>query len=174
MGEMNLKIVLAASCLGISMGWLVYRTVLDQDKLSPTFTRSLVAIMYGAGPLGVLKVIAGDWSKGLPQEDYFYPVGLLFGIMATAAIKYTGDTERKREQRSDGRLEADKDSIVQHIRHKGFQMLSFDKLRSDLGKHDWDDDHIRRIIARYPTQIRNAVLKGGRPGVAIITPEDEG
>lgn len=89
-------------------------------------------------------------------------------------MEYTSETERKQGLRSDGRLEADKDSIVQHIRNKGFQMLSFDKLRADLGKSDWDDDHIRRVIARYPTQIRNAVLKGGRPGVAIITPEDEG
>jgi hypothetical protein len=174
MGDMNLKIVLGASCLGIIMGWLVYRTVLDQDKLSPTFTRSLVAIMFGAAPLGVLKLIAGHWSEGLPQEDYFYPVGLLFGVMATAAIKYVGENERKNEQRSDEALEAEKEIILQHISHKSFQMLSFDKLRSDLGKRDWDDDYIRRIIARYPTQLRNSVLKGGRPGVAIISPEDEG
>jgi hypothetical protein len=170
---MDYLIAGGAISLGIVVGWMVYHTFVRQAKLDVKFLGSIISVMVGASVIGIFQKIAGNGS-GLPREVYLYPVGLLAGIVITATIKLIGDTEKKDERRTASELESAKDSIVQHISRKGFRMMSFAKLRTDLGKDDWNDDFIRTVIAAYPTQIRNATVKGGRPGIAIIAPEDEG
>ncbi len=158
--------------LGVVVGWMVYHTFVQQQKLDAKVLASIISVMVGASVIGIFQKIAGKSS--LPREVYLYPVGLLIGVIVTASLKFIGDTEKSHQQRTSRGLESARDSIVQHITHKGFRMMSFDKLRTDLGKADWADNFIRDVVARYPGQIRNAVLKGGRPGVALIVPEDEG
>lgn len=170
---MDYLIAGGAISLGIVVGWMVYHTFVRQPKLDVKFLGSIISVMVGASVIGIFQKIAGNGS-GLPREVYLYPVGLLIGIVITAVIKFVGDTEKKSDQRSASELESAKESIVQHISHKGFRMMSFAKLRTDLGKSDWDDEFIRTVIATYPAQVRNATVKGGLPGIAIIAPEDEG
>jgi hypothetical protein len=170
---MNYVIAGGAISLGIVVGWMVYHTFVRQEKLDAKFLGSIVSVMVGASVIGIFQKVAGT-NSSLPQEVYLYPVGLLIGIVATATVKFIGDAEKRHEQRTARGLESAKDSIVQHITHKGFRMMSFTKLKADLGKDQWSDDYIRAVIARYPSQIRNATVKGGRPGVALIVPEDEG
>lgn len=170
---MNYVIAGGAISLGIVVGWMVYHTFIRQEKLDAKFLGSIVSVMVGASVIGIFQKIAGT-NSGLPQEVYLYPVGLLIGVVVTATVRFIHITEERHEQRTVRGLESAKDCIVQHISHKGFRMMSFARLRADLGKDQWSDDYIRSVIARYPSQIRNAMIKGGRPGVAIIVPEDEG
>src|SRR6266850_2305480 len=168
---MDYVIACGAVSLGIVVGWMVYHTFVRQEKLDAKFLGSIISVMVGASVIGIFQRITG--KSGLPREVYLYPVGLLIGVAVTATLKFIGDTDKSHQQGTDRGLESAKERIVQHIAHNGFRMMSFEELRTDLGKDIWSDDFIRDVIARYPGQIRNAVLKGGRPGVALIIPEDE-
>jgi hypothetical protein len=170
---MDYTIAAGAISLGMVVGWMVYRTFIQQATLDVKFLSSLISVMVGAGVIGIFQKISGS-SSGLPREVYLYPVGLLAGVAAIPVIRFVDQTEKERQRRTAGGFEEVKESIVQHIRGKNFRMISFGRLREDLGKPEWEDAFIRDVIARYPTQLRNAVLKGGKPGVALMVQEDEG
>jgi hypothetical protein len=116
-----------AGSLGVLVGWMVYHTFVRQERLDAKFLGSIVSVMLGAGVIGFFRVISPSGSP-LPQEVYLYLVGLLFGVVMTAALKFVGRADREREQRTDKGLESAKDSIITHIGGKSFRMMSFDRL----------------------------------------------
>jgi hypothetical protein len=53
-----------------------------------------------------------------------------------------------------------------HDREK--EMISFDAIRSRIDE-DWTDEQLRRLIKLNPDRIRRATLKGGKPGIKLLT-----
>lgn len=130
---MNYYVAGGAVCLGVLVGWMVYHTFVCQEKLDAKFLGSIISVMLGASVIGIFQKISASGSS-LPQEVYLYPVGLLFGVVATATMKFIGRVDRDREQRTDKGLESAKESIVTHIHGKSFRMISFDDCDPTLEK----------------------------------------
>ena len=171
---MDYLIASSATSLGAVVGWMVHTTFVRQERLDAKVLGSIISVMVGAGVLGLFHTINGSGnngssgSSGLPREVYAYPIGLLVGVVANPIIKFIGDTETKEEQNSSEEMESAKLVLIHHIEGKGFSMMSFDKLRADLGKSKWTDEFFRAIIEKYPSELRNATLKGNRPGIAVV------
>jgi hypothetical protein len=60
-------------------------------------------------------------------------------------------------------------AILVYLNQRGFQMASFDRLRSKINK-DLTDKEFNEIIVRNPTVFRHATLTGKRLGIAKLVP----
>lgn len=61
------------------------------------------------------------------------------------------------------------EAILAYLNQRGFQMASFERLRQRIDG-SLTDERFREIIAKNPTVFRNAILKGGKPGLAKLVP----
>lgn len=77
-------ITLGSVCLGILIGSLVRTVVFQTEKLTEKTLLSLVAVMVGATVLGMFKAFSGE---KMPEQVYFYPVGLLVGYAGTLILQ---------------------------------------------------------------------------------------
>jgi Na+-translocating ferredoxin:NAD+ oxidoreductase RnfD subunit len=78
------EVILGSAALGMLIGSMV-RVVFRQMKtLDVKALASLVSLMVGAGVIGLFRAISG---QKLPDDIYFYPVGLLLGYVFTAALE---------------------------------------------------------------------------------------
>jgi hypothetical protein len=59
--------------------------------------------------------------------------------------------------------------VLSYLNERGFQMVSFDRLRRIFGE-DLSDQQLGEIIRRNPTMFRRARLRGGKPGIAKLIP----
>jgi hypothetical protein len=170
----DLLIAAAAISLGLILGWMVYRTFTRQQALNAKALGAIVSIMVGAGVLGIFQAIAGK-QAGLPRELYWYPIGLLAGMILTACRDGVVVLVKARRSEKAAAMESDyrktRDLIISHLDGKRFEMMSFENLREDLGRPDWTDSYFRQIISEFPADLRNATLKGNRPGVALVHPK---
>lgn len=170
---LDLLITAAAISLGLILGWMVYRTFTRQQALNAKALGAIVSIMVGAGVLGIFQAIAGKQS-GLPRELYWYPIGLLVGMFLTACRDGAMALIKARRSEKIAAIELDyrktRDLIISHLNGKNFEMISFVNLREDLGRPDWTDAYFRQIIREFPSDLRNATLKGDRPGLALVHP----
>jgi hypothetical protein len=60
-------------------------------------------------------------------------------------------------------------AILVYLKQRGFQMASFDRLRSKIN-NDLTDKHFNEIIVRNPTVFRHATLTGKKLGIAKLVP----
>lgn len=89
----------------------------------------------------------------------------------TEASTETGSSEPD-EEKVDPVVEADRAhvrAILDYLNHRGYQMASFERLRSRIDE-SLTDDKFREIIARNPSIFRRATLRGEKPGIAKVVP----
>jgi hypothetical protein len=60
-------------------------------------------------------------------------------------------------------------AILAYINQRGYQMVSFDRLRRRIDPA-LSDDRLNELVAKNPTVFRRAVLKEGKPGLAKLVP----
>ncbi len=60
-------------------------------------------------------------------------------------------------------------SILAYLRQRGYQYVSFDRIRSRIDP-SLDDDKVRRLIEENRTIFRPAILKGGKSGLKKLVP----
>ena len=60
-------------------------------------------------------------------------------------------------------------AILGYLDRQGFQMMSFERIRSKI-KETVTDEQLKELIARKPMVFRLATVKGGKPGIAKRVP----
>jgi Na+-translocating ferredoxin:NAD+ oxidoreductase RnfD subunit len=80
----RVEVVLGAAALGMLIGSMVRVVFRQMKKLDAKALASLVSLMVGAGVIGLFRAISG---QKLPDDIYFYPLGLLLGYVFTAALE---------------------------------------------------------------------------------------
>ena len=86
---------LGAACLGIVLGWLV-RYFLDRiEKLNMKMFASLVSVLCGG-------VVFKMFPDPFGYAGWFYPMGLLVGILLYPLLKMFEDLLRKESAKGDG------------------------------------------------------------------------
>lgn len=60
-------------------------------------------------------------------------------------------------------------AILAYLNQRGYQMVSFDRLRQSLDR-DLTDERLTEIITKNPNLFRRARLRGDRPGIAKLIP----
>ena len=63
-------------CLGAVIGLMARPTFTKIEKLDAKALASIVSVMVGAAVIGIFQAFSG---KELPDQVYYYPVGLLVG-----------------------------------------------------------------------------------------------
>lgn len=77
----KVEVIFGAAALGMLIGSLVRVALRQMKKLD---AKLLVPLMVGAGVIGFFRAIS---AQQLPDDIYFYPMGLLLGYVFTAAIE---------------------------------------------------------------------------------------
>jgi hypothetical protein len=78
------EVILGSGCLGMLIGSMVRVTFHQVKQLDAKRLASLISVMVGAGVIGLFRAISGN---KLPDDIYFYPIGLLLGYAFTAALE---------------------------------------------------------------------------------------
>lgn len=60
-------------------------------------------------------------------------------------------------------------AILAYLNQRGYQMVSFDRLRKRIDKH-LTDDRLRELIRKNSSVFREQLLEGQRPGLAKVVP----
>lgn len=60
-------------------------------------------------------------------------------------------------------------AILDYLNQRGFQMISFDRLRRRIDEN-LTDEQLGELIDRNPSVFRRATLRGKRPGLAKLVP----
>lgn len=135
------------------------KTILNTLKEASPFDIFLVSFLLlpfvADGWLDVIeKLKLGDmaryWGVGIIIVTYF--LGVVVMLIGT--------------QRSN-RREAAKDLIIQYLTTKDFEMMSFERVRKNINS-SYSNDFLESLPIHFPTDIRRAKLKGGKPGLARI------
>src|SRR5712691_9928642 len=118
---MDWVIVAGVTSLGAILGWMGYVAFVGQSNIKG-FT-AIVAVFGGAAVAGIFQAIAGT-KAALPREVWFYPVGLLAGVVVSAGIAgyrrkqeaRARDAQRAREQEALQREQEREEKIQESAR----------------------------------------------------------
>ena len=126
-------------------------------RLYRSFT-AIVGVFGGAVVAGIFQAIAGT-KAALPREVWFYPVGLLAGVLASATIdglrgmlaRRSRELEETRQAEAEKKKEAwesRKNVLATYLREQKDHVASFPTIGADLGfsymSHAYD------LVERYP------------------------
>ena len=65
------------------------------------------------------------------------------------------------------RREVARDQIVQYLTAKGYEMMSFERVRLNIS-NTYADEFLAGLAISFPNALRRAKLKGGKDGLARI------
>ncbi len=170
---MDWVITIGAFSFGSVIGWLVRETFVRQPGLDTKTLAAIVEVMAGGAVVGALQKIVGTKS-GLPRELWFYPVGILTGILVTWLIQEL----RKRQEREiqqkpleaeleRKKLESAKESLLQLIKNrtkkkdgKPITMVTFETIERLQGS-EFTKEFVSLVVKTYPETFLFKTLEKG-------------
>jgi hypothetical protein len=113
--------------------------------------------------------IADKLVLSLPIKRWaLLPFLFVLYIVGVAAVLIVNSRNRRRG--------VARDLIVGYLTSKKYQMVSFERIRSNINP-GFTDEFLKSLAVHFPNILRSAKLKNARAGLAIITEErfeDEG
>ena len=67
--------------------------------------------------------------------------------------------------------EVARDQIIEYLKRKNFEMVSFERIRKNIN-NVYSDDFLSALPIYFPDQLRRAKLKGNKTGLARIIEAD--
>ena len=139
------------------------RTILNTLKEASPFDIFLISFL-------LLPFVADGWLGVMDKLDLSDPsryVGL--GIMLLVyilgiAVMLIGSSRASRRELA-------KDQIIQYLISKDFEMMSFERVRKNINSA-YSDRFLEALPSYFSTEVRQARLKGGKPGIARIIETD--
>ena len=139
------------------------KTILNTLKEASPFDIFLVSFLLlpfvADGWLDVMdKLSLGDAARycGLGAVFVVYVIGIF--VMLQGASR-------------SNRREIAKDQIIHYLTTKNHEMMSFETVRKNVNS-SYTNEFLEGLPAHFPTQVRRAKLKGGKPGIARIIEEE--
>jgi hypothetical protein len=87
--------LISSLCLGAVVAWLLRHTLVRTHDLSLKSLGAMVAVTLGGAVIGFFKYVSSiNPDEGRVAVVYFYPIGLLIGMLFVASFqKLTGSQE---------------------------------------------------------------------------------
>ncbi|MCB1932307.1 MAG: toll/interleukin-1 receptor domain-containing protein [Candidatus Accumulibacter sp.] len=127
-------------------------------------------------PMKLTECVMHPRLQAIQHLDFSVPGALPWeSLVARIREVEIGDDSGEPAHAVDAALPADEPdgahvrAILAYLNQRGYQMASFERLRTRL-EGDLSDDRFREIVARNATVFRPARLKGGKPGLAKLVP----
>ena len=111
----------------------------------------------------VLPIAAAQWIKVLQALNLDIAVGLVVMVgcyVGAVALLMWGANRSKRRDRA-------RDLVLGYLHAKGFEMVSFDRIRQRIDA-TYADPFLTSLVDHYPRVFRHATLSGKRPGLARL------
>jgi glucose-6-phosphate-specific signal transduction histidine kinase len=134
---MDWVVVSGVVSLGGIFGWMAYVVFVGRSGIR-SFT-AIVSVLGGAVVAGIFQAIAGT-KAAFPREVWFYPVGLLAGVVVSAAIdefrrmrkRQSQELEEKKQQNKRAleweELESRKNVVVAYLHDQQICAVDFETL----------------------------------------------
>jgi hypothetical protein len=126
-------------------------------------------------PIRLTECVIHPKLEPIHYLDFSYPGALPWDLLVARIREIETDADSTQTEGSeqdesasqplDRRVEA----ILSYLDQRGFQMVSFERLRQSADLNLSDDD-FRQLIANNKSILRRAMLKGAKPGVAKVVP----
>lgn len=105
--------------------------------------------------------------------DFSMPGNLPWGMLVDRVREIEADQNAVVQNVESVALEASENpnvnAILQYLDRRGYQMASFERLRSRVNQ-DLSDEQFSQIIRDNPQTFRSATLRGDKPGIAKLVP----
>jgi hypothetical protein len=106
-------------------------------------------------------------------KDLGYRSGALRGIVyAVIGIYLVGTATMVIGTRKEKRLELANDQVIAYLQSNDFEMMSLDRIHDKIDE-SYEDSFLSSVIDAYPNELRRAMLRGPKKGVARLLAETE-
>lgn len=78
-----------------------------------------------------------------------------------------------KEEKETNSLRSAKNIILIRLKKLGHDLTSYEKLRKGLHKYEWTDDFFHSVVDTYPNIFAHNQIQGGKPGLKVISWEDQ-
>lgn len=141
------------------------RTILQTLKEASPFDLFLVSFLMLPFVFDAWLDVTKKLEWGINAKSWTLGLVLLFYVIGIVTLLQGSSRARRRE--------IARDQITQYLTAKGFEMMSYERVRMNINK-SYSDDFLESLITHFPNDLRKARLKGGRPGLArLIESETE-
>ena len=141
------------------------KTILKTLKEASPFDLFLISFL-------LLPFVFEAWVGVLEKLEFgicakYWSLGIVLAGYIVGVISMLVGSNRQKER------EIARDQIVQYLTSKGYEMMSFERVRKNINQA-YTDDFLEALPVYFPNLLRKAKLKGSKPGVArIIESENE-
>ena len=139
------------------------KTILRTLKEASPFDLFLVSFLLLPFVFGAWMVVLDKLEAGLTVK--YWALGIILVAYIVGVVSMLVGSTRTRSR------EIARDQVLQYLTAKGFEMMSYERVRSNINKA-YSDAFLEALTATFPNDLRRARLKGSKPGIARIIESD--